>query len=85
MVMSQMGFFDVENWYATLDAKDDSLVKINALVPWETFRSRLEQIWRKLVDKCKSNAGYKPWDAVITFKAIVLCAPYNLSDDQVDC
>ena len=82
--MSQMGFFDVENRYAALDAKHDPLVKINALVPWETFRRRLEKVWRKPADKRKSNAGCKPWDAVAMFKAIVLCALYNLSDDQVE-
>ena len=49
----EMGFFDVENRYAALDAKHDPLVKINAVVPWEAFRSRLEQIWRKPVDKRK--------------------------------
>ena len=45
--MAQMGFFDVENRYAALDAKNDPLVRIHALVPWEAFRSRLENVWRK--------------------------------------
>ena len=40
--MAQMGFFDVENRYAALDAKNNPLVKINAAVPWEP-RSRLER------------------------------------------
>ena len=26
----------------------------------------------------------QPWDAVVMFKAIVLCVLYNLSDDQVE-
>ena len=52
--MGQMGFFDVENRYAALDAKTDPLVTINALVPWEAFRSRLENVWRKPSDKRKS-------------------------------
>ena len=82
--MAQMGFFDVEKRYAALDAKNDPLVKINAVVPWEAFRSRLENVWRKPADKRKSNAGCKPWDAIVMFKAIVLCALYNLSDDQVE-
>ena len=82
--MAQMGFFDVEKRYAALDAKHDPLVKINAVVPWEAFRSRLEKVWRKPADKRKSNAGCKPWDAIVMFKAIVLCALYNLSDDQVE-
>ena len=60
------------------------LVKVNAAVPWEAFRSRLEQVWRKPADKRKSNAGCKPWDAIVMFKAIILCALYNLSDDQVE-
>jgi hypothetical protein len=33
--MSQMGFFDIANRYAGLDAKNDPLVKIDAVVPWE--------------------------------------------------
>ncbi len=63
--MGQMSFFDVENRYAALDAKHDPLVKINAVVPWEALRSRLENVWRKPPDKRKSNAGCKPWDALI--------------------
>ena len=82
--MTQMGFFDVENRHAALDAKHDPLVKINAVVPWEAFRSRLENVWRKPPDKRKSDAGRKPWDAIVMFKAILLCALYNLSDDQVE-
>ena len=60
------------------------LVKINAIVPWEAFRSRLEYVWRKPPDQRKSNAGCKPWAAIVMFKAIVLCALCNLSDDQVE-
>ena len=60
------------------------LVKIDAVVPWEGFRVRLEAAWRKPPEERKSNAGCKPWDAVVMFKAIVLCALYNLSDDQVE-
>ena len=82
--MGQMGFFDVENRYVALDAKHDPLAKINAVVPWEAFRSRLEKVWRKPPDERKSNAGCKPWDAIVMFKAIILCALYNLSDDQVE-
>jgi len=82
--MGQMGFFDIANRYAGLDAKNDPLVKIDAVVPWEDFRSRLETTWRKSPEERKSNAGCKPWDAVVMFKAIILCALYNLSDDQVE-
>ena len=79
----QMGFFDIANRYAGLDAKNDPLARIDAVVPWENFRARLEAIWRKPAEERKSPAGRKPWDAVAMFKAIVLCELYNLSDDQV--
>ena len=32
--MGQLGFFDVSQRYAGLDAKDDPLVKFNETVPW---------------------------------------------------
>ena len=82
--MGQMGFCNIANRYAGLDAKNDPLVKINSIVRWEDFRGRLEAAWRKPPEERKSNAGCKPWDAVVMFKAIILCALYNLSDDQVE-
>jgi IS5 family transposase len=78
-----MGFFDVARRYAGLDAKDP-LVGIDALVPWESFRGRLEAVWRRPAAARKSKAGRKPWDAIAMFKAIVLCELYNLSDDQAE-
>lgn len=45
--MAQMGFFDLSDRYASLDAKKDPLVEINAVVPWEEFRPTLERVWRK--------------------------------------
>ena len=45
--MGQLGFFDIANRYAALDAKNDPLVKIDKVVPWENFRTRLEATWRK--------------------------------------
>ncbi len=82
--MGKMGFFDIAKRYAGLDAKNDPLVKIDEVVPWEDFRPRLEAAWRTPAEERKSSAGRKPWDAVVMVKAIVLCALYNLSDDQVE-
>ena len=45
--MAQMGFFDLSDRYASLDAKKDPLVEIDAVVPWEEFRPTLERVWRK--------------------------------------
>ncbi len=82
--MGQMGFFDIADRYAGLDAKNDPLVKIDEVVPWAALRPRLETVWRRPPEERKSPAGRKPWDSVVMFKAIVLCALYNLSDDQVE-
>jgi hypothetical protein len=82
--MGQLGFFDIAKRYAGLDAKNDPLVKIDAVVPWEDLRPRLEAVWRRPPGERKSPAGRKPWDAVVMFKAIILCELYNLSDDQVE-
>jgi IS5 family transposase len=82
--MSQMGFFDIAKRYADLDAKNDPLSRIDEVVRWEAFRPRLEAAWRRPPEERKSRAGRKPWDAVVMFKAIVLCELYNLSDDQVE-
>ena len=82
--MAQIGFFDLSNRYASLDAKKDPLVEIDAAVPWEEFRLRLEGVWRKPEAERKSRAGRKPMDAVLMFKTLVLSALYNLSDDQIE-
>ena len=82
--MAQMGFFDLSDRYASLDAKKDPLVEINAVVPWEEFRPALERAWRKPDEDRKSRAGRKPMDAVLMFKTLVLSALYNLSHDQIE-
>ena len=82
--MAQMGFFDLTDRYASLDAKKDPLVEIDAVVPWEEFRPTLERVWRKPAAARKSRAGRKPMDAVLMFKTLVLSALYNLSDDQIE-
>ena len=82
--MAQMGFFDLSDRYASLDAKKDPLIEINAVVPWDAFRPLLERIWRKPDAAKKSRAGRKPMDVVLMFKALVLSALYNLSDDQIE-
>ena len=82
--MGQMGFFDLGNRYSGLDAKNEPLLQIDGVVPWEDLRARLEAVWRRADKARKSRAGRKPWDAIVMFKTIILCALYNLSDDQVE-
>ena len=84
MAMAQMGFCDLSDRYASLDAKRDPLVEIDAIVPWDEFRPTLEQVWRKPEGERKSRAACAPMDAVVMFKTLVLGALYNLSDDQIE-
>ena len=63
--MGQMGFFDLGNRrYSGLDAKNEPLLKIDGVVPWEDLRARLEAVWRRADKARKSRAGRKPWDAI---------------------
>jgi IS5 family transposase len=87
--MGQMGFFDVSQRYEGLDRKGDPLPLIAELVPWEEFRPKLKAALkakglRKTGAERKSPAGRKPWDEVVIFKALVLQALYNLSDEQME-
>ena len=82
--MAQMVFSDLSDRCASLDAKKDPLLEINAVVPWEEFRPMLERVWRKPDAERKSRAGRKPTGAVLMFKTLVLSALYNLSDDQIE-
>ena len=43
--MGQMGFFDAwEPAIPVIDAKDEPLLKIDGVVPWEDLRARLEAV-----------------------------------------
>ena len=42
--MAQMGFFDLSDRYASLDAKKDPSVEIDAVVPWKQFLPALERV-----------------------------------------
>ncbi len=55
--MGQMGFFDIANRYAGLDARNDPLAKIDGAVLWENFRARLEATLRLRPEDRKSKAG----------------------------
>jgi IS5 family transposase len=86
--MGQMGFFDLSRRYEGLEPKDPLLL-LSALVPWERFRDRLkaallEHGLRTPAAERKSAAGRKPWDEVVIFKALVVQALYNLSDEQME-
>ena len=79
--MPQPGFFDLDNRYETLSKLGDPLDVLKRAIPWESFRSVLEQSQAKFR---KSNAGRKPYDCVLMFKVLILQSLYNLSDDQTE-
>jgi transposase, IS5 family len=60
-------------------------VAIAALIPFETFRPKLNAALikgelRRSEAEGKNSAGRKPWDEVVIFEALVLQALYNLSE-----
>lgn len=79
--MMQAGLFDWQTRFEQLDNGGDPLVKLNEIVNWEQFRNTLEKVRDK---NRKSNAGRKPFDAIIMFKIMILHSLYNLSDDQLE-
>ena len=87
--MGQLGFFDLNRRYESLDEKNDPLVAIATMVPFESFRSKLKAALIKDELRTsdatrKSLVGRKRWDEVMIFKALVLQALYNLSDDPAE-
>ena len=82
--MGQTGFFDLERRLDALSAKGDPLETIKTTVPWETFRADIEAVTETKPEERKSNAGRKPYDAILKFKIVVLQSLYNLSDEQTE-
>ncbi len=74
-------FFDIDFRLEELDKAGDPLTKLNEVVEWESFREELEGIRD---DERKSNAGRKPFDAVVMFKILILQSLYNLGDDSIE-
>ena len=82
--MGQKGFFDVKRRLEAISAKGDPLETIKTTVPWETFRADIEAVTETKPEERKSNAGRKPYDAILKFKIVVLQSLYNLSDEQTE-
>src|SRR5947207_3349458 len=83
-VMGQKGFFDVERRLEAISAKGDPLETIKKIVPWEDFRADIEVVTETKPEERKSNAGRKPYDAILKFKIVVLQSLHNLSDEETE-
>lgn len=79
--MGQQGFWDVEQRYKKLEQKQDLLVQLNEIIPWQEFRVLLESVHEKAR---KSNAGRKPIDVLLLFKLLILQQLYNISDESLE-
>lgn len=82
--MGQPGFFDLERRLEAISAKGDALEIIKTAVRWEDFRADIEAATETKPEARKSNAGRKPYDAILKFKVLVLQSLYNLSDEQTE-
>lgn len=77
----QPGSFDADNRLARLSKLGDPLEFLSCTIPWVEFAEVLSAVNKK---ECKSNAGRKPFDALLMFKVLVIQTYHNLSDDQVE-
>src|SRR5262249_43011107 len=82
--VGQPGFFDLDKRLEAISAKGDPLEALNFIVPFESFRAGIEAVVRRSAEERKSNAGRKPFDAVMMFKILVPQTLYNLADEQVE-
>jgi len=71
-----MGLFDKEATSSKLSKLGNPLEKLHKVIDFEMFRSLLES--HMLNRKKKTNAGNKPYDAVMMFKIILLKRFYNM-------
>lgn len=79
--MSAPGLFDVQMRLDLINDGGNPLVRLDACVDWEMFRSTLEIVRQK---ERKNQSGRKPFDVVLMFKILVLQSLYNLSDAQME-
>ena len=74
--------FDAENAARKLSSIGNPLEKLDSVIDFEMFRSRLEE---SMVNRSiRSNAGARQYDVVMMFKVMVLRQYYNLSYEQTE-
>lgn len=74
--------FDAENAAQKLSSIGNPLEKLDSVIDFEMFRSRLEEYM--VNHHTKSNAGARQFDVVMMFKVMVLRQYYNLSYEQTE-
>jgi len=68
-----------------MDQKKYLLVTVEEVVPWELFRPKLRRLWRRTAFvPLRLRAGGWPAASLLVFKALLLQALYNLSDEYAE-
>ena len=79
--MSQAGFFDFDDRLEQLNQHGNPLQTLDEAIDFEAFRPTLQRVRDK---PRKSNAGRRPYDAVLMFKMLILQSLYGLADGQLE-
>ena len=80
--MKQIGFFDESKRLAVLSKLGDRLEWLNKVMDWRIFEETLERV---RPDKTKRGVGGRPpFSNGLLFRAVILQALYNISDDQME-
>ena len=77
----QAGFFDIDERLKQLSAKGDSLERLAQVIDFELFRVDLE---RAVPRSDRAKGGRPAFDHVLMFKALILQASHNLSDERTE-
>jgi len=73
--------FDEQIVLEKLSKLKDPLERLSAVVNFELFRPKLEELLKK---EPKGKGGRPPYDYVLMFKILILQRYYNLSDDNME-
>lgn len=77
--MSQLRLFIEDKRDDRLEKIGSKLDRLQALIPWEIFRKRLDWMYKN-----SSQGGRPPYDSVMMFKILILQSLYNLADDETE-
>lgn len=81
--INPFGLFDEYYMLENLSKLGDPLEKLNKHIVWTMFKPALEDAFDSK-SKDPSKGGRPPFDRLMLFKALIIQALYNISDDQLE-
>lgn len=75
------GLFDEQNLRESLNKPSFILVKLKKSIPWDSFRTMIENAVRK---PDQGQGGRPAFDSILMFKILILQRIYNLSDEKME-